>query len=267
MKFRLISALLASGAATGCLAGELPPDVAPPRALPYWEQTSVSPRYFTWTGGYIGFQVGGAWQRFSETVNAPLLPPIAGVPGLPGFIQTNFGSKGVIFGGHLGFNYQFTPHMVAGVEGDGEGSSAHNFGFSYGSGLGPYSVDIVNNFRASIRGRLGYANGHWLLYTTAGAAWANFVSAHSFVFAGGADTSTFTPVGWTVGAGAEYAFMGNLSARLEYRYSDYGGLTVSSQAPGLTYNDRATEHAFRGGVSYRFWAPPPPAYAPLVAKY
>jgi outer membrane immunogenic protein len=264
MKWRLLSALLALGAATGCLAGELPPDVAPPRALPYWEQTSIAPKYFTWTGGYIGFQVGGAWQQLNETANAPLLPPIAGVSGLPGFIQTNSGSKGAIFGGHLGFNYQFTPHMVAGLEGDAEGSSIHNYAFTYGSGFGPYSLDVYDNIRGSIRARLGYAHDHWLLYTTAGAAWANFNTTHNFVFSGNTDQANLTPVGWTVGAGVEYAFMGNLSARLEYRYADYGSLTVYSQAPGLTYNDRVSEHTVRGGISYRFWAPPPPA-APVVS--
>ncbi len=267
MKRPLIRALLALGATTGCAwGGELPPTVAPPRALPYWEQSSTSPKYFTWTGGYIGLQVGGAWQQFGETVSAPLLPPIAGVPGLPGYDTTSALSKGAIFGGHLGFNYQFAPFLVVGLEGDGEGSTLHNYGFSYGSGFGPYSLETYSNIRASIRGRLGYATGHWLLYTTAGAAWANFSTTHNFVFPGNSDVSNFTPVGWTVGAGVEYAFMGNLSARVEYRYTDYGTSTVYSQAPGLTYSDRATEHSLRGGISYRFWAPPPSA-ASINAKY
>jgi outer membrane immunogenic protein len=263
---RLISVLLASGAATGCLAGELPPDAAPPRALPYWEQTSIAPKYFTWTGGYFGLQVGGAWQQFTETVNAPLFPVIAGVPGLPGFNQTNFSPSGAVFGGHLGFNYQFAPQIVAGLEGDAEGASGHNYGFSYGSGFGPYSLEVYDNLRASIRARLGYAADHWLLYATAGAAWANFNATHNFAFSGNTDQSNFTPVGWTLGAGVEYAFMGNLSARLEYRYTDYGSLTVYSQAPGLSYNERVTENVIRAGITYRFWAPPPPV-VPVVARY
>ena len=266
MKHRLMRALLALGATTGCAwAGELPPTVAPPRAVPYWEQTSTAPKYFTWTGGYIGFQVGGAWQQLGETVNAPLLPAIAGVTGAPGLIQTNVDSNGAIFGGHLGFNYQFSPSFVAGLEGDVEGSSGHNFGFSYGSGFGPYSAEVFNNIRGSIRGRLGYAVGHLLLYTTAGGAWANFSTTHNFVTGGNTDVSNYTPVGWTVGAGVEYAFMGNLSARLEYRYADYGTSTIYPATPGLTYGEKATEHTLRAGISYRFWAPAPTTG--IVAKY
>jgi outer membrane immunogenic protein len=267
MTRRLISALLVSSAVGGALADELPPSVAPPRAAPYWEQSSTAPRYFTWTGGYAGLQVGGAWQQLGETINAPLLPAIAGISGLPGYDATSFVSQGALFGGHLGFNYQFAPNFVAGVEGDGEGSTAHHYGFSYGTGLGPYSVETYSNYRASIRGRLGYASGHWLLYATGGAAWANFETTHNFVVGANFDRSNYTPAGWTLGAGLEYAFMGNLSARLEYRYADYGSATVTSAAPGLSYVERASEHAIRGGLSYRFWAPPPPMNSGVAAKY
>jgi outer membrane immunogenic protein len=278
MMRRVLATLLVAAPASRALADELSPTLAPPRALPYWEQTTTMPKYFTWTGGYIGFQVGGAWQQLSETVNAPFLPPIAGVAGLPGYISPSYTSKGAIFGGHLGFNYQFAPNFVVGVEGDGEGSTGHDYVFSYGLGFGPYNFETFNNMRASIRGRLGYANGHWLAYATGGAAWANYLTTHSFVLsaspiaiASGAvvppDSSNFTPVGWTVGAGVEYAFMGNLSARVEYRYADYGSTTIYSQAPGLTYADRSTEHTVRGGISYRFWAPPPPPVAGVNVKY
>jgi len=265
-------------AVTACpaAAGELPSNVAPPRMTPYWDQTTVRPKYFTWTGGYIGLQVGGAWQQLGEIANAPLLPAIAGVPGLPGYFQTNNSANGVLFGGHLGYNHQFGA-LVAGVEGDLEGTSLHNYAFAYGAGLGPYSVETYDNLKASVRGRFGYAIDHALLYATAGAAWANFRTTHNFVLIPNpnsnfpsppilpSDLSNHTPVGWTVGAGVEYAFMGNLSARLEYRYADFGTSTVYSAAPGLTYAERATEHSVRLGLSYRFWAPPPPALT--SAKY
>lgn len=51
--------------------------------------------------------------------------------------------------------------------------------------------------------------------------------------------------------------MGNLSARLEYRYADYGTSQIYSAAPSLTYSERATEHSLRAGLSYRFRAPAP----------
>jgi outer membrane immunogenic protein len=267
MMRRVFLPLLAFGAATGgAFGGELPSDVAPVRAVPVWEQTTTTPRYFTWTGGYVGLQVGGAWQQLGDASNAPLLPPIAGTPGLPGYFDTTDTATGIVAGGHIGFNYQFSNALVAGVEGDVEGASVHNYAFAYGAGFGPYSVETYNNLRASARARLGHAIGHWLLYTTAGGAWANFSTGHSFVTGGNSDASNYTPLGWTLGAGVEYAFMGNLSARLEYRYADYGTSTIYSATPGLTYGEKATEHSLRAGISYRFWAPAPTT-AGIAAKY
>jgi len=267
MMRRALLPLLAFGAATsGAFADELPSNVAPVRPVPVWEQTTTAPRYFTWSGGYAGLQVGGAWQQLGDTSYAPFLPPIAGTPGLPGYFDTTNTASGVAAGGHLGFNYQFSEFIVAGVEGDLEGSTVHNYAFAYGSGFGPYSVETYSNLRASARARLGYAVGHWLLYATAGGAWANFSTSRSFVTGGNLDGSNYTPGGWTLGAGVEYAFMGNLSARLEYRYTDYGSSTIYSAAPGVTYGERATEHAVRVGISYRFWAPLPTTTG-ISAKY
>ena len=48
-----------------------------------------------------------------------------------------------------------------------------------------------------------------------------------------------TRTGWTVGAGWEYGFTPNWSARLEYRYTDFGSYRDRStfSFPGFTYED------------------------------
>ena len=66
----------------------------------------------------------------------------------------------------------------------------------------------------SIRGRLGYAADHALLYVTGGAA---FVSNETSIplpgiSLGGDDAR----VGWTVGAGLDYAFTNNWFTGLEF---------------------------------------------------
>ena len=238
---------------------DLPPTMAPLRTPPYWEQSSA-PRYFTWTGGYIGGEIGGGWQTLGDQVYAPFYPlTAAGVPGLPGYYDTSGTARGVLGGGYLGYNQQFFQHLVLGLEGDIEGGNIHNFTAAWGAGFGPYSVESYNNWRASLRGRIGYAMGHTLLYATVGAAWANFQTAHNFVLNANpnsnfpyppiypSDNSNTTPVGWTVGAGLEYAFMGNLAARIEYRYSDFGSIKINSQTPTLYLHGQGQRpHAARG---------------------
>ena len=160
---------------------DLPPTMAPLRTPPYWEQ-SRAPRYFTWTGGYAGLQLGGGWATVGDQVLSPLLPPIAGVPGLPGYYATSGTARRLIGGGYLGYNQQLFQNLVLGLEGDIEGANVHNFASAWGAGFGPYSVETYINWRASIRGRIGYAMGHTLLYTTVGAAWANFQTSHNFAF-------------------------------------------------------------------------------------
>src|SRR6266699_1655612 len=82
-------------------------NVSPAADLPvgtYTPPPVIAP--FTWTGLYLGGNIGGAWAQ--HNVSDSLL-------GLNFSQQT---SNGVfIGGGQLGFNYQFGP-LVLGVEGD-----------------------------------------------------------------------------------------------------------------------------------------------------
>src|SRR5206468_86342 len=53
--------------------------------------------------------------------------------------------------------------------------------------------------------------------------------------------------GWTVGGGLETRLRGPWSAKLEYRYSQFGTRTVGN---GVT--ETPSLHAIRAGVSYKF---------------
>jgi len=73
-------------------------------------------------------------------------------------------------------------------------------------------------------------------------------------------STTATRVGWTVGAGGEWAFWGNWSVKLEYLYVDLG--TVSDTFTGLgaftmlATSSHVTDNIARVGLNYRFGAPP-----------
>ena len=75
---------------------------------------------FTWAGCYIGGNVG--WGSGRETVSIPNLAETTGVPELAGISlpSATGDTKGVLGGGQVGWNYQFAPNWVIGIEGDGE---------------------------------------------------------------------------------------------------------------------------------------------------
>ena len=168
-----------------------------------------------------------------------------------------FDTNGVVGGGHAGYNWQFG-QFVFGLEGDIEGADV-NGGYRLANTNG---TDYRLSAQASIRGRLGFAFNNSLLYVTGGAAWADIEHAYVRGPAVSFEGISRTRSGYTVGAGWEYGFTPNWSARLEYRYTDFGTYRNNSLVafPGFTYEDHPAYHTVRGGISYRFGGP-------VVAKY
>jgi outer membrane immunogenic protein len=210
------------------LAADLP--VAPVEAPPV-----TLPLAFDWTGFYVGAQIGYAWAQADSTFNA-------------GFPSLDYDADGVVGGVHVGYNAQFN-QIVVGLEGDLEASSVSGDDAA-GGGLGSYS-EAELNWQGSIRARLGYAFDNVLPYITGGVAFGDWdLSAAAPTVLGTVDSSE-TLVGWTIGAGVEYAFTQNVTARVEYRYTDYGDENVAI-GNGLTNNVDLDSHAVRVGISYKF---------------
>src|SRR4051812_12919643 len=108
---------------------------------------------FSWTGWYVGLNAGTAPTKIGHSVTAPTL-----------FTSSANGRVGsVIFGGQAGYNWQFTPQWVAGVEGDINYLYARrNTAFSFRNLVGANGAeDVVGSQRskvrwlATIRGRFG----------------------------------------------------------------------------------------------------------------
>ncbi len=219
---------------------------------------------FTWTGIYLGGQIGYAWGH--STFDMFDTGVVTGFPGVLGFTSN---PNGVIGGAHVGYNLQIT-QWVIGLEGDVDGTS-----YSRTSGpdpeFGASFVTIRKDIEGSIRGRVGIAWDRALLYATGGVAFADIKTRYSTVapFAGfgGFDSFTRTRVGWTVGGGLEYAITNNWSVRGEYRFSDFGRFTdvpLRAFPLGVAVRDHFIQNRVQVGFSYKFdtFAP-----APVVAKY
>jgi outer membrane immunogenic protein len=241
--------LMASGAASA--ADLRVPVKAPP---------PVMPPPFSWTGFYVGGNLGGAW--FHGDVTDSMF-------GL-NFGNTN-GNGVFIGGGQVGFNYQIDP-FVLGVEGDFDWAANNNNATSGvivpGIGLAhAFLVTGNNRWVSTVAARFGYAVDHVLFYGKAGGGW---VGANSFTVtdltSGVAVTgsSNTTISGWLVGGGLEWAFADNWSAKFEYDYLGLGGrtFTVPVGSPLLLVGDTFTTgnrnfQMAKVGLNYRFnWGSP-----------
>ena len=236
-KFLLASAgVLAVTAAVH--AADLPMRSAPPAYAP------PPPPVFTWTGAYVGGQVGYEFGRDSSYVPG-IFPGVSSSP------------SGIVGGAHVGYNYQMGM-FVAGLEGDVNGSNYHGGVFNGFTGTGDNSRIGIDG---SVRGRVGVAFDRALIYATGGAAFASLQD--SYVGPGGAFSQfNHSPVGWTVGGGLEYAITNNWSIRAEYRYTDYGRVTDSPAGLALPVVHHETDNRVQAGFSYKF-----DLFNPIAARY
>jgi outer membrane immunogenic protein len=241
--------LLGLGTASPALAADMRPAPPPPPAPVY------VPPPFTWTGFYIGGNLGGAW------ANTKITDSLFG-------LSFSNGNNGVfVGGGQVGFNYQFGS-AVFGVEGDFDwGANNNNSVTGVVGPLGPptlghtFTASANDRWMATVAGRLGYAFDRWLIYVKGGGGW---VGANSFTVADvttGASVSagsSNTISGWLAGGGFEWAFSNNWTMRAEYDYFGLSGrsLTVPASFPNLagdtfTTGNNSIQMA-TVGINYKF---------------
>lgn len=217
--------LLAAAMALPSFAADMPGTFIQPAAGSY-----VAP--FGWTGLYIGVN-GGYGFGSSNWTNQQ------GTTG-------DFDINGAIAGGTIGYNLQ-TGVWVWGLEADLDyswmkGSDSSGTGVCAGVGC-----ETKNTYLATGRGRIGYAFDRWLPYVTGGAAYGGIKMTPNTGL-----TETKSRLGWTLGGGVEYAFLGAWSAKLEYLYVDLGKSTCSAGTCGIDTDVKFKESIVRAGLNYRF---------------
>ena len=219
---------------------------------------------FSWTGCYIGGNVGGKWGSLDGAVSAAQVPVFLPNGALLTFDDNNNGNNGsFIGGGQLGCQWQ-TGAWVFGIEGDFDavGSSDRTFivrNAVVGSPFVPGDAfSLSHDWQASVRARLGYAWDRWMLYATGGIAWAN-LNADAVLVGVGAFSADKTISGWTVGGGFEYAFNNNLSLGIEYRYTKFdnenfglGAIPFAVGSSGLLLNSDLQTSEVTARLNWRF---------------
>jgi outer membrane protein OmpA-like peptidoglycan-associated protein len=214
-----------------------------------------------WTGFYLGANGGGG----TGNSNFSYHPSIAaGVGGAPTSTSGNFNYEGPFGGGTIGYNWQFSPTWVWGLEGDIDGSGIRG-GTYCGAGTTVH-CSLSNTWMGTVRGRLGWAPnaGNSLLYITGGAAFGDIN-----ISAPGPTSTGTTNVGWTAGAGLEYMIGPQWSVKVEYRHTDLGSATFGinpAATGGVATSAKVNLETDAGllGLNFHFGAPPPPPPAPMA---
>jgi outer membrane immunogenic protein len=232
MKRFLFSAVAVAALAGPAAAADLAPrpyTKAPPAPV-------VPAIVYNWTGFYIGGHVGGDFAGNNSLA----------------------GSGGRFLGGlQGGFDYQFSPSFVAGVEAEYSWMTRNNNGVTFPGGV---VVTGRDNQLGSVTGRVGYTWGPGLLYAKGGYA---FRGGNNINVAVAGTPAAFAVSGnhkdgWTVGAGLEYMFAPNWSAKAEYQYYNFGNTTFTTgPAAVVGQRFRDDDQTVKVGVNYRFgWGGP-----------
>jgi outer membrane immunogenic protein len=227
-------ALVALGATVPALAADL-------GARTYTKAPAYAPApIYNWTGFYIGGHVGGAF---------------VGDDSIAGGLTRN--NDGTFLGGvQAGYDYQFAPNWVLGVEGQYSWLDTSNTGLLIAPGV---VFSDKQKGLASATARLGYTWGPALLYVKGGYAYTDYSTTLTGPI-GTAFGVSSSKDGYTVGAGLEYMFAPSWSAKVEYMYYDFGRTNFNVGA--AAFDVKNDEHTVKAGLNYRFnWG------GPVVAKY
>ncbi|MBV8835439.1 MAG: porin family protein, partial [Alphaproteobacteria bacterium] len=221
-----------------------------------------SPTAYDWTGFYLGGHLGYVGGKSSWSTRT--IP--AGAPDAAGSFNLfqpfdPFNEAGSFSAGvHAGYNRMLANRWLIGIEADATVPAWPNLtGYSIGNiatfvspTVGPSSyMDTILHY-GSVRGRVGYAPGNWLLYATGGFAWSYNQITYTQLTSGTSDAPFLWRLGWTAGLGIEAPVMPHWTARLEYLYSDFGVGNVSFPQSALSSRSSFSLQEIRAGVSYYF---------------
>lgn len=218
---------------------------------------AAPPQAFSWSGFYVGMHAGYGWGSNDWSMTRWFGQPT--VSGSPLSNETN----GVLGGIQAGANLQLD-NWVLGIETDWAfiNADSRSKGRLLENGVpipGAFTTGRSQiDWLATFTGRVGYAVDRSLFYAKGGVAVAAYKDNMGFGF----DTDFYdlgtkdsTRVGWTVGAGWEYAFATNWSAKIEYNYLDLGTTSEIFNVLSDSFEQEKIEHTLhivKAGVNYRF---------------
>jgi outer membrane immunogenic protein len=254
-KFFLASASVLIAAMT--ISATRAADIAP---APYYKAAPIV--VYNWTGFYLGANVGGAWS--TGDAHWAISPTTHVDP-----IIQNLKDSSIAGGVQLGYNFQFMPNWVAGLEADwmwtGNKVNQTRFMTVGGNVLLADSVTMGRNidWLSTVRGRIGYTvTPQTLLYATGGVTFGQI--KYDAIAAIPGDpylaVTSFDKIktGYTLGGGLEWAMTANWLLRGEYLFYHFGGestivpVVTAPAVPSAFSWDETNLHTVRAALSYKF---------------
>jgi outer membrane immunogenic protein len=199
------------------------------------------PVAYDWNGFYIGGYYGTAIEQTKAHTDGFA----AGVAGV--------NDMALAVGGTVGYNWQFAPRWLIGLEADagflGVDHTFHQWD----------SLTITGSKAdgyGTVRARFGYVTGPSLLYVTGGAAFVHITDTFggAGVPAAPATAFTTTKTGWTVGGGIETKLSRNWSTTTEYQFIDAGSTSFASNPFGVAGTGTTFDHSYhviKTGLNYK----------------
>ena len=216
-----------------------------------------------WTGFYMGGHLGYAAGRssWSATETNGLTPPVGGTQALYQPFNPWTGTGSYFIGLQGGYNLMLPSRIVVGAETDLKVPSLIGADQRFASPtLGPTAYGEEMVMAGSVRGRIGYAVGNWLPYTTGGFAWSFnrvfFNDTEAEISSRTLrrpvlDNHLFWRLGWTIGAGVEFPFAPNWTARTEYLFTDFTHQSSTLSTVAQRVNANFTVSELRFGLNYQ----------------
>ncbi|WP_273789049.1 outer membrane protein [Bartonella sp. ML70XJBT] len=252
--------------------------IVPPNPTPV-APVIVAPT-FSWTGFYIGGQIGG----FSGKTKMDILAKGQKIPVSDDYLPKLSGFMGGLYGGS---NIDLGNGLILGVDTDIMWSNKDDTKTGKTYVIVPGHINYINKmlkdaainigenalkagvkrthsftfkekWAGATRVRIGFAADRIMPYVAGGIAYTQLQDTASIsitdkdsgkvIASGTLSDETKTLVGYTLGAGVDLAMTNNIIVRAEYRYSDFGKKKFSNDKYETSYKT----NDFRVGVAYKF---------------
>jgi outer membrane immunogenic protein len=246
------------------LMNELPSRAADLSTLPVYKSPAVSPGStdHTWTGFYVGVNAGYGWGASELATTTALVPngyflePSVAQIAAAGSATVH--PSGFVGGFQGGYNVQISQSLVGfEVEFDSFHITASRTVPTVYQAAPPFAFTLhgstSTDWLFTARPRIGWVSNNFLAYATGGIALTSLRTDNSFGdnFVGPPPSGAMesanaagVKLGWTIGAGVEYAFLDHWSIKGEYLYADFGSVSTA----GVLGLSPAYVALFPGGI-------------------